>query len=165
MSAAERTPPPPIQVSVWLWRRLLHDLRRGGRGTSESGAFLLGRPSGRKVISYVCYDALDPDAYQHGAITFHAAGYEALGRCCRESNLEVLCDVHTHPGPGVGQSDIDQRHPMLPITGHTALIAPCFARTPWWSLQAVGVYEYLGEFRWRDHSPAQGGQRVRLTLW
>ena len=164
MSADERTPP-PIRVSVWLWRRLLQDLRRGGRGMGESGAFLLGRPSKREVMSYACYDTLDPNAYQHGAIAFHAEGYEALGSCCRESGLEVLCDVHTHPGPGVGQSHIDQRHPMLPIVGHTALIVPHFANTPWWSLQAVGVYEYLGEFRWRDHSPTQGGGRVRLNLW
>jgi hypothetical protein len=156
---------PSIQVSVWLWRRLLQDLRRGGRGVAESGAFLLGRPSGRKVTQYVCYDALDPHAYQRGAIAFHAGGYEALGQLCRETDLEVLCDVHTHPGAGVGQSHIDQRHPMLPIVGHTAMIVPHFAHSPWRSLQEVGVYEYLGEFRWRDHSPAQGGQRVRLTLW
>ncbi len=163
MSAAERSPP-PIRISVWLWRRLLQDLRRSGGG-GESGAFLLGRPSERKVIGHFCYDALDPDAYQHGAIAFHAVGYEALGRRCREGGLEVLCDVHTHPGAGVGQSHIDQRHPMLPISGHTALIVPHFAHTPWRSLQAAGVYEYLGEFRWRDHSPARGGQHVRLTLW
>ena len=38
---------------------------------------------------------------------------------------------------------------MLPILGHTAMIVPNFAKTAWWSLNAVGVYEYLGDFKWR----------------
>jgi|SRR5579871_2223811 len=155
----------PIRIPVCLWMRLLPDLhRRGGNG--ESGAFMFGRPKDptRKVLSYVCYDDLDPNAYQGGAIAFHGQGHAALWKHCREQGLEVLCDVHTHPGPYVEQSNIDMRHPMLPIVGHIALIVPNFARTAWWSLRTVGVYEYLGNFQWRTHAP--GPRRcVRLSLW
>ena len=76
----------------------------------------------------------------------------------------MLADAHTHPGPDVGQSAIDQRHPMLPVLGHTAMIVPDFARTGWWSLSAVGVYEYLGNFQWRVHPPSHS-RRVKLSLW
>jgi hypothetical protein len=84
---------------------------------------------------------------------------------CRQKQVQLLLDVHTHPGPDVRQSAIDERHPMLPIVGHTAMIVPNFARTGWWSLKAVGVYEYLGGFRWRTHPPSASARRVKLSLW
>src|ERR1022692_4544341 len=66
----------------------------------------------------------------------------------------VLADVHTHPGGSVYQSSIDQKNPMVPVAGHTALILPHFGRTAWWSLKGIGVYEYLGNFRWSTHGAA-----------
>lgn len=164
MSGSEETK--SIRISMWLWSRLVRDLRRRGRGERESGAFLLGLEGGpiERVTSYLCYDDVDAKAYQRGAIAFHASGYAALWRHCAQRGLQVLGDVHTHPGHGVGQSHIDQRHPMLPVIGHTALILPNFADTPWWSLGAAGVYEYLGNFQWRTHPPG-ANRRVALTWW
>ena len=156
-----------ITLSVWLWARLLGDLRHRGEGRRESGAFLLGRsddPGGR-VTTYVCYDDLDPDALKSGIITFHAKGYAALWQFCRERVLQVLADVHTHPGRWVGQSSIDKRNPMLPIAHHTALIVPCYGRASRWSLKGVGIYEYLGNFSWATHNRAGRPQRVSLTFW
>jgi proteasome lid subunit RPN8/RPN11 len=156
-----------ITVPVWLWARVISDLRRRGGGVRESGAFLLG-PDDRdpaRVTTYVCYDDVDPDAYQRGAIVFHADGAAALWRHCREKGVQLLVDVHTHPGPDVRQSSIDVRHPMLPVVGHTAMIVPNYARTPWWSLGAVGVYEYLGRFDWRTHPATDRNRRVKLSIW
>jgi hypothetical protein len=45
------------------------------------------------ATSFICYDDLDPDAYLSGAISFHATGYAALWKHCREKNLQVLADV------------------------------------------------------------------------
>jgi hypothetical protein len=156
-----------VQVPVLLWWRVTRDLRRRGQGRQESGAFLLGRQRGHKAraTAYVCYDDLDPDAYQGGGIAFHADGYAAFWQYCREKKLQLLTDVHTHPGTWVEQSPTDQHNPMVPVVGHTALIVPNFGRAPWWSLNGVGVYEYLGSFKWRSHAPSNGGRRVILTLW
>ena len=156
-----------IFLSVWLWSRLLGDLRRRGAGRRESGAFLLGRSDGPRgrITTYLCYDDLDPDALRTGAVTFHAKGYVALWQICREKALEVLADVHTHPGSWVEQSSIDRRHPMLPIVHHTALIVPCYGRASRWSLKGVGVYEYLGNFKWATHNRAGKSKRVSLSLW
>jgi proteasome lid subunit RPN8/RPN11 len=154
-----------IKIPVWLWAGVISDLRRGG--VRESGAFLLG-PDDRypvRVTSYICYDDVDPDAYQQGAIAFHAKGCAALWQHCRSKQLQLLIDVHTHPGPDVRQSSIDVRHPMLPILGHTAMIVPNYARTAWWSLSAVGVYEYLGGFHWHTDPASAPGRRVKLSLW
>jgi proteasome lid subunit RPN8/RPN11 len=155
-----------VGVPVLLWARIIFQLKRRGRGRRESGAFLLGPEDSAAgiVTSFICYDDLDPDALS-GAISFHAVGYAALWQHCREKNLQVLADVHTHPGHGVGQSSIDQRNPMIPVKGHTAMIVPNFARTSLWSLSAVGVYEYLGDFKWRIHGASQKPRRVSLVPW
>jgi proteasome lid subunit RPN8/RPN11 len=149
-----------------LWGRIIRDLRRRGGGVRESGAFLLGRfdEDPAQVTSYLCYDDVDPAAYQRGAIVFHASGCAALWQHCRERNLQLLIDVHTHPGDNVRQSDIDKRHPMMPVVSHTAMIVPRYAQTTSWSLKAVGVYEYLGSFKWRTHAPMAPDRRVKLCL-
>ena len=138
-----------------------------GCRSPESGAFLLGRPRGSRarVTTFVCYDTLDPNAYDGGAIAFHADGYAAFWAYCRETKLQVLADVHTHPGGNVSQSRIDRRNPMVPMVGHIGLIVPDFAHTRWWSLAAVGVYEYLGDFNWRPQGASVESRRFRLTLW
>lgn len=156
-----------IHVPVLLWRRTILELRHKSVGRRESGAFLLGRSNGAlgRVITFAPYDRLDPNAYQSGVITFHVVGHSALWKLCRETGLQILADVHTHPGEHVGQSGTDQRNPMLPVVGHTAMIVPNFARTRWWSLRGVGVYEYLGEFKWRAHAASDTARRVTLTAW
>lgn len=158
---------PAIRLPFYLWVSVIFALRRKGKGRRESGAFLVGRESthGARVTAYLCYDELDAGAYQGGAIAFHAVGYAALWQYCKEKKLLVVADVHTHPGADVRQSPIDQRHPMVPVVGHTAMIVPNFANTAWWSLDTIGVYEYLGNFKWRTHQPWERPRRVRLSLW
>ncbi len=157
----------PITITVWLWRHLILELRRRGQGCCESGAFLLApqNSAGNRVTSFICYDDLDPNAYEGGAIVFHAVGHAALWEHCRKNGLRVLADVHTHPGSYIRQSPIDRRNPMIPLQGHIALIVPNFANTPWWTLGSAGVYQYLGNFKWRNHAHADGTQPVKLALW
>jgi hypothetical protein len=156
-----------ISVPFWVWAAAIFDLRKRGAGRRESGAFLLGvqRGDAGRVTNYLCYDDIDPAAYQGGVIAFHAVGYAALWQYCRERKVLVLADMHTHSGDDVGQSSIDQRHPMVPVSGHTAMIVPNFGWTKWWSLKAVGVYEYLGNLKWRTHASGETPRRVRISLW
>jgi proteasome lid subunit RPN8/RPN11 len=156
-----------VQVPLFFWRQVIFQLQYRGAGKRESGAFLLGQRHGTigRVRKHICYDDLDPGAYQSGAIAFHAVGCAALWKFCREENLQVLADVHTHPGTGIWQSPTDQQNPMLPVVGHTAIILPNFGLTPWWSLKAAGVYEYLGNLKWRTYGVSEKSRRVSLTLW
>jgi len=156
-----------ILAPLLLWRRLVLQLREQSAGVRESGAFLLGRERdvARQITHFISYDKLDPDAYESGAIAFHAVGYAALWQYCRQHELQVLADVHTHPGSDVSQSPIDRKNPMVPMLDHTAIIVPNFACTRWWSLRSAGVYEYLGDFKWRTHEPSEAARRIRLVLW
>lgn len=129
---------------------MLRELEARGAGTRESGAFLLGRPQRRRprVTHVVYFDDVEPESL-NGAVHLTLVGYSRLWGLCADLGVEVLGDVHTHPGNMVGQSHIDQDNPLVARAGHVALIVPRFARgriKP----DDVGVYEYRGDDGWRD---------------
>jgi len=129
----------------------LASLRERGGGYREAGAFLLGRrvAEARIIEDFILYDDIDPNALQ-GMIVFDASRMDRVWTRCAALSLEVVADVHTHPG-GFGQSSIDQAHPMIPQRGHLALIVPNFAGRDFEPPQ-LGLYEYRGRDGWIDHS-------------
>jgi proteasome lid subunit RPN8/RPN11 len=138
-----------LSCSWLLWRRLLAALRRRGRSyTRESGAFLLGRCTGGRcrIVEFVLYDDLDPKCLETGIIRFDGRYFGQLWDICRQRNLTVVGDVHTHPGRS-HQSDSDRAHPMITQAGHIALIVPWFAKRPVRRTD-VGIYRYQGAKRW-----------------
>jgi hypothetical protein len=137
-----------LQMSVFLWFRLIRQLRRRGRGERESGAFLLCRQRSRRITKFICYDDLDPTVLDSGIIVFHGAGFVPLWEFCLREQMSVVADIHTHGDEWTGQSGADQTHPMIGQKGHVSLIAPYFAQRNLLSLQGVGIYEYAGNHRW-----------------
>jgi hypothetical protein len=149
-------------MSLMLWRRLIAELKRRGGGARESGAFLLGDAGGCEIKHFIAYDDLDPTALDAGIVSFQGIGFVPLWNYCRLRQMQVLADVHTHGGKWTGQSATDQRNPMVETPGHIALIVPHFARGNRRSLKGVGVYEYLGDHKWRTWSEESG--RFQLSV-
>jgi proteasome lid subunit RPN8/RPN11 len=147
-------PPQQLNCRRSLWLNTLAVLRERGRGTRESGGFLLGRRIGssRVVESFLPYDDVDPNALR-GIILFDGSKMDTVWELCRRKGLEVVADVHTHPG-GFGQSETDRDNPMIPEIGHVALIVPNFAARTCLPGN-IGIYEYRGRRQWVDQS-AQG---------
>jgi hypothetical protein len=145
----------------------VRQLRRRGRRVRESGAFLLGCRTlrGGTVSSFVCYDDVDPDALNTGIVVIRSQGFKKLWAICRERDLEVLADVHTHGDETPQQSSIDKRNPVIAEMGHVALIVPSFAQISPLTMGNTAVYEYLGAYEWRSWRPDLQGERVRLCLW
>lgn len=145
-----------LRAAPALWHDTWRELRQRGGGWRESGAFFLGRRDGdRRVVEHVAYyDDLDPRALNTGIIRFDGAAYSALWQRCRETGLDVVGDVHTHPG-STRQSGLDRDHPMIARAGHLSLILPDFAQPDpdRGTMARVGLYEYLGDGRWADHTP------------
>ncbi len=146
---------------------LLRDLRRRGRGVRESGAFLLGVRGERvdAVVSYVCYDDLDPGALDLGYVVMTSVGYSALWARCRELRLDVLADVHTHPGGPPRQSHIDRANPMISERGHIAIVLPHFAQMAPRRERDLAVYEYEGNYRWRDWTGRSRKSRLQFVSY
>jgi proteasome lid subunit RPN8/RPN11 len=141
------------------WQTMLAELRNRGQGRIESGAFLLANRPGdpRLVTRVIYYDDLDPSCLV-GGIHFHGLAYGELWARCRSDGLTVVGDVHTHPGGGVRQSDIDKGSPMVAQKGHVALIVPHFAQRPT-DLSQVGVHLYDGR-RWMTWTGREAAKRL-----
>ena len=149
-----------LRIRRSVWKTMMRELEVRGAGIRESGAFLLGRPRGRRprVTHVVYFDDVEPESL-NGAVHLTLAGYSRVWELCADQGVEVLGDVHTHPGDGVRQSQVDQDNPLVARPGHIALIVPRFARgriTP----REVGVYEYRGDDGWRDRPGS-----IRHRLW
>lgn len=154
-----------LSCSSKLWRAGLAELRRRGGERQESGAFLLGNRNGdrREISRFVFYDDLDPGSLDTGIVVFDGAGYGPLWRMCRETGLQVVADIHTHPG-AARQSPADRDNPMVAERGHLALIAPEFARRRVGPSE-LGIYEYEGDHRWRDRTGKEAGKFFYIGMW
>ena len=139
-----------ISFSVKLWFKGLEELKRRSGGFRESGAFLLGKCVNdvRHIQHFVYYDDLDPHCLDKGIIIFDGTYYRDLWKICRDYNMDVLADVHTHPGHPI-QSFLDQSYPMISKKGHIAIIVPHFAKKPV-KCRHLGVYEYQGNQQWHS---------------
>jgi hypothetical protein len=143
-------PPPKLYISNKLWTGLITELLQRGQKVRESGAFLLGKDAFKITSTFICYDDLDPDCLNEGYINFNGNGYIPLWEICLREQLQVLADIHTHPGKWTGQSKYDQENPMISQPGHIALIVPEFATVENQKTTGLGIHEYLGNHKWRS---------------
>lgn len=143
---------PELICEPAVWQPGVVELgRRTLGGHRESGAFLLGtRGAPSRIERFVFYDDIDPGSLETGIVLIDGRKLGALWAICRQSGLEVVADVHVHPG-SFRQSASDQANPIIAEKNHLALILPEFAtgsNLP----DAIGVHRYLGNRRWRDES-------------
>lgn len=134
------------------WREGSHELsRRTLGGRRESGAFLLGRRgSPSRIEQFVFYDDIDPGALSTGIVVIDGRQLGKLWAICRASGLNVVADVHVHPGD-FRQSPSDKANPIIAERNHLALILPDFATGS--NLPGkIGVHRYLGGRHWSDES-------------
>lgn len=144
-------PDQTLWINPQLWTEITLELHRRTEGSHESGVFLLGKRNGdsREAIAAIYYDELDPHAYDSGICILEAGSFGILWDRCAALGLSVVADAHVHLF-GAGQSRADRDNPMIARPGHLALILPRMARRPV-RLWSVGIYQYLGDHRWRSH--------------
>jgi hypothetical protein len=149
---------PKLVCDAAVWNRGVRELNRRTGGARESGAFLLGKVKGRmrRIEQFLYYDDVDPTCFARGIVEFDGRNFGAVWKKCRELKMAVVADAHVHPW-GYGQSSSDRANPMIAECGHLALILPYYAAGD--SMPgSIGIYEYLGARRWKDHS--RTGDRV-----
>jgi hypothetical protein len=144
---------PRVVCDPRIWAAGVRELReRTLNGRRESGAFLLGRDEGdrKRIVEFVFYDDIDPRSLDTGIVHFAGNKLPVLWEHCRKRGYGVVADVHVHPA-SYGQSGSGRADPVMPRAGHIAMIIPDFARRQT-SPGSIGLYEYLGNGAWRDHS-------------
>lgn len=152
-----------VRITPHEWAELLAELRQRGRGSRESGAFLLAQAGARAtttVARVVYFDDVDPRCLT-GGITIQSSGFTALWKICSEHGLRVIADVHTHPSDFVNQSDIDRANPMIATRGHVAIIVPSFASGAVGSADC-GVHVYRGAYEWDANLGVRAGRLLYI---
>lgn len=159
--------PSVVNIPILQWICLQRNLRERGCRIHESGAFLLGTrtSSGVRCVSYICYDELDPLAYESGVCHITGKAFGRLWEECRQKKLMVIADAHTHPTKAVQQSFSDKMSPLISREGHISIIFPSYASAICGSFNSVGVHEYLGDFRWRQLNGSNLRSRLKMTIW
>jgi proteasome lid subunit RPN8/RPN11 len=155
--------PPSLVCDEALWRAGTSELHRRTRGRIEAGAFLLGKLKGRTkhIAKFLYYDDIDPTCFKNGFVEFDGKHFGDVWKICRDEGLEVVGDVHVHPG-GYWQSQSDMENPMMPRAGHLALILPDFAgKNP--VPGKIGIYEYKGGTNWSNHT--HSGEKFFYIGW
>jgi proteasome lid subunit RPN8/RPN11 len=154
-----------LACSASLWRRGLAELKHRGKGRHESGAFLLGRQQSnrRTVHRFVYYDDLDPHCLDSGIVILEGSVFGQLWRICRETDMSVVADVHTHPD-GSYHSITDQENPMLGVAGHIAIVVPNLAMRPV-KRNELGIYQYLGNHLWDSYRGKAAAKFFYIGLW
>jgi proteasome lid subunit RPN8/RPN11 len=157
-------PDTELHMAARVWANLCEQLHERTEGQHESGAFLLGRVSGRRrlVEAVVYYDELDAQAYASGVVVLHAASFAPLWQRCRAEGLAVVGDVHVH-GEGALQSEADRKNPMIAQKRHIAMILPGLAEAPI-RPEAIGLYEYRGRHRWCDIGHARIRRHLKIGI-
>jgi len=144
-----------LAVSRGTWASGISELAGRGEGRHEAGAFLLGRERAgrRRAERFIYYDDLDPHCLDTGIVVFDGTvGFPKLWGICRQTNLDVVADLHTHGGKGLArQSLTDRRNPMIARRGHIALVLPNFALGHT-DITDIGKHVYSGNFEWEDYS-------------
>lgn len=135
-----------------IWLAGTEELARRTRNCrQESGAFLLGTEGDvKRIEKFVFYDDIDPRALSSGIVHFDGSKYPLLWGICRADGLQVVADVHVHPG-GYQQSYSDRTEPAMPRAGHIAMILADFAQREV-RPGGIGIYEYLGNRQWSDRT-------------
>jgi proteasome lid subunit RPN8/RPN11 len=140
----------PLEFYPGIWRSLIADLRKRGRGERESGAFLLGTvtATSKVVQTWLPYDQIDPRSLNYEYVRLSTEAFSRLWNICEQRGFEVVGDVHTHPS-GPRQSPSDRANPMISMTGHMALIVPNFAIGDV-NPKDVSLNIYLGSKQWQS---------------
>lgn len=154
-----------LRFAPAIWRELIAELARRGRGAVEAGAFLLTprHGDGRTITKVVYFDDLDPEALD-GHIHLRGSAYPKLSDICENEGLRVVADIHTHPSAWVGQSGTDKDNPMVSRRGHLALIVPHLAlRRP--RRRDIGVHEYCADEGWSESLGPAAERLVYIGRW
>lgn len=152
-------------MSRSTWSTLVSNLAQRSAGVRESGAFLLGREIAgkREVVKFALYDDLEPGCLDSGYVSFSSAGYRELWKLLKETGLDVVADVHTHPAEAFF-SGTDRTNPMMPTVGHLAFVVANYAQGAV-SPNDVAFFRYLGNHEWREHKPGSSAKKLYVGIW
>jgi proteasome lid subunit RPN8/RPN11 len=139
-------PHPVVPSSIWISTQLLDRtadvLRASGDGheTHEGVAYWAGRRAGNECFVTTCiapsatttYGSFDTSAHTNAKVVMYVAG----------AGLELIGQIHSHPGRFVDHSDGDDQRALMPYEGFLSIVVPHYARGGMRPLTICGVHVF-----------------------
>ena len=141
-----------VSPVVWVFGAVLEQtvevLQRSGTvaETHEGVAYWAGRRFGADLIVTTCIapaatttcGSFETSSYTNARVVAYLAGAE----------LELLGQVHSHPGSSVGHSAGDDERALMPYEGFLSIVVPHYGRCGMTPLTGCGVHIFEnGHFR------------------
>ncbi len=131
---------PPIWLSGQLLERTAEVLRQSGQGgqAHEGVVYWAGRRAGDEYFITTCiapaarttYGSFDTSSRTNAKVIIYLA----------DVGLELLGQVHSHPGASVAHSAGDDERALMPYEGFLSVVVPHYARRGMRPLTICGIH-------------------------
>ena len=140
---------PIICIPRLIVKKTAEHLRKYGAQGNEGLVFWAGIEAGdnSKFVTTCVYPRV---RWVSGASVSSdvIAGAEVV-REVRRRELEIIAEIHSHPGHWVGHSIIDDENPFVLADGNISIVVPCLGDEGMEPLWKCGVYLYSVKDGWR----------------
>jgi proteasome lid subunit RPN8/RPN11 len=136
----EGPPKPAVWISTGLLDQTVTVLRQSGDGDGphEGVAYWAGRRVGHECVITTCiapaavttYGSFDTTAQTNAKVVMYLAS----------AGLELIGQVHSHPGRLVGHSDGDDERALMPYEGFLSVVVPHYGRRGMRPLTTCGIH-------------------------
>ena len=160
----EKTAPPKgvIWIAAAVVEHTIDVLRssRGPGGSHEGVAYWAGTRAGDNVFVTTC---IAPAARTtKGSFATSSRTNAQVIMYLASANLELIGQVHSHPGSFVGHSDGDDERALMPYDGFLSIIVPDYARHGMLPLTCCGVHVFE-KSHFRRLQPTEIEARFRVA--
>ncbi len=164
----KRKPPKPAEAppAIWITAPLLDRTAQvlqesGERGRAHEGvAYWCGRRACGECFVTTCIAPAAKTTY--GSFTTSSKTNAAVIRYLASVGLELIGQVHSHPGALVGHSDGDDERALMPYEGFLSIVVPHYARHGMRPLTVCGIHIYEGA-GFRRMSPDEIERRFHVV--
>ncbi len=125
----------------------------------EGFVYWAGRATGDEYFVLKCIAPAARTTYGSFDTSSHANARVIM--CLAENGMELLAQVHSHPGTLVGHSDGDDERALMPYEGFLSIVVPRYARRGMNPLTSCGVHVFENaQFRRLDNSEVKRTFRI-----
>ena len=149
-----------LRIAEDIWTRSMEELAAWGRRRWEGLVLLAGFP-GLDGTAYATTCLIPRRGHWGGGVRLQAEELASLTKSLVENDLHLLAQIHSHPGD-FGHSAGDERFAACYRIGFFSFVVPDFAEKTNLRPEDCYVYEYEGEWRWRELPREVVEERVRL---
>lgn len=144
---------PAVWVPASLLDRTVHFLRqsRDNFEPHEGVVYWAGRRAGKEYFITTC---VVPSARTtQGSFVTSSETNAKVITYLASADLELLAQIHSHPGVFVGHSEGDDKRAFMPYEGFFSIVVPHYARCGMRPLTICGVHVFIqSRFRRLDKS-------------